>query len=559
MTSVSTARIGFGKGGRLPRPQMLKGKTKQNSPEMSDADLTKQSKATGLKQKLRTISKKPRRNHSNGAQNNHSRDGKGGLAAALLCIPGIGASRHAKHEQSRQEDEDNGQEEKRRTTLKDRLAARKAGKAKRGGLQPDSQLSTGTAAVAGAPAVDTLGETEEEETTHSAEQKQSRAGTLGALVAAIRNLPKASKRKLPKQKDMSPAESEKPTKAKKVIAFSALKKRVKSLRTKVMKIRSKMNIRARLRKLKQKRVIRTKTTPEEAQMPDREVNGLKTHSAMVGLVAGCLALPGAKVKELREKRRANRASPEGEHAATVPTPEISAQPTMAASESPLAAHGGHTNQPPVPIPEEDEGDEVALPQPPMAQYLPGHGQSEIPVTSDRGPRPESNANLPQVAEPQTSVEQAPPPPKPSSAAATRFNSFRDGMSNFTTRTRQGASGHASAEGTNGNEESAPNTPLATSGGRFAFRHFRAKGRAVQEDGEQGLQENFIAGNERATGGCEDAATPRTKTQAVRDGFGNISFKRKWESGGEASVAKDKKYKDRSPGFIERMRWIWYMS
>lgn len=565
LNAGSASKVGFPNRVRFRGPQVFKGKTKQGSPDTSDVDLRKSGKTTSLKQRLGTMRRRSGQTRSDDKQRDSTKRGKVGQAAALLFIPCITLSQRVKQRKNTQASEENIPEKK-RFNFKDRLAARKAGKSKRESQQ-DPGLSSGI--VADAPTNGHSGQPSEGETVNGTERKKSRAGILGGLTTAVMGIKAASRRKERHHNDNPSCDPEKPAKARN-IAFSALKQRVKALRIKVTKIRRKLNIGSRLRNLKQKRKVKSEAKTEEAPAPDREVNGTKAHSAIAGLVAGCLALPGAKVKEIREKRRSNKPSTEGDVAANMSTSAMSEQPNNTAPVGgSLATEGGLTHQPPVPIPDEDAG-ETSAEQHTGPQYLPGHGQSEIPVAPER-PRPrnglENSVDQSRAEEPQVSGEQLAPPPNTSSAAAERFKSLRNGMSNLTTRTRDGEAHHASAEVvTNGNDagEAGLNSPLAPPGGRFeAFKHFRGKGgRALQGQGEESSHDNLTraaAGNEETAVG-EDSAVLKTKAQTLRDGLGNLSFKRKGEPrGGEPVVVKDKQYKDRQPGFVERMRWIWYMS
>lgn len=371
--------------------------------------------------------------------------------------------------------------------------------------------------------------------------------------------------------------SEKATDGKTNNKFSALKERVKALRIRVIK---------RVRGLRQKR--KSKATP--GQSPDRDVKSAKTHSAMVGLVAGCLAMPGAKVKELRDKRRANRGeeammdnmparSTMSEQRPTTTTPNITLMP-----------------QPPIPIPEEE--DEPDVPQARETQYLPGHGQSEIPVSPERSAAPELGNHVePHSAEEEDEIQNhqisderrvaaAPAPSSSSSsAAAVKFKSLRDGMSNFTTRTSRREHNNNTAEetaaGMDGLPQPEPSSPLAPLGGspRFALKNFRARrggndddtmghaAAAVQspQQHQEGAHHADLldAGIEGATAEGATAVGEDTAAEPTKPKFGNLGFmKRKGGGpGGEKPlVVKDKVYKDsRNPGFADRMRAMRYIS
>lgn len=572
---------------------MVKGKSKQISPDTSDAELAKPSKTSGLKQKLGAMRKK---SDKTDAPNDGGKGGKVAKAAALLCLPAVAVAQRVQH--IRQNDDT--QEEKKKPSLKDRLAARKASMMKRKSQQ-DGDLSNGTSTDA-----------PDDEDSHG---KKSKAGIFGGLAAAIVGLKEASKHKMRERKEKSASQSEKPSKDNKRGPFSILKERVKALRTRVFKIPSKLGITSRVRGLKEKRKSRSEAKKEETPqgMPDRDLKSTKTHGAMVGLVAGCLALPGAKVKELREKRKSNKstsADDDDNNPADLPAPVTNMSGQSTRSNDRIIT--GLTLQAPVPIPEEEEPSSSRT-----TQYLPGHGQSEIPVvTPPEMPRTGSGLNAQeqqqqaentpqiQISDEDSSSGAAAAAPPASTAAAVKFRSIRNGMTTLTTRATTAArrstsdrpdNGGNAAEGdvtaatTNGrlavqeDEQREPSSPFATSPRRFTFyKNLRPKGRNNGSTGQaavEGQQEDSAAtaatahpttnGDElqalQATDGNENSASTATDANAgaapKRNGFGNFNFNKK--KGGDAddnnNTEKSKQYKDRGPGFLERMRTMWYMA
>lgn len=584
MTAGAGAKI------RFRRPRMMKGKAKQISPEASDVDLAKPGRTLGLKQRLGAMRKRSDKKEDEGTRNDHTKAsglkqrlgamrkksdkeksegtqrtssiggkaaGAAAGAAALLCIPCIAVSQRVQHrKQQREAGEEVVQEKKKnRSTLKDRLAARKSAMRTKRTSQHDAESS-----ATEAPTAHTLDQTTTDEEAPQGVTKQKKVkagGILGGLTAVVMGI----KAKMPKRKAKSTAMSEKPTKARKKGRFSALKERVKALRTRIVKRRK----------------------AKSGDETDREVDSPKTHSAMVGLVAGCLAMPGAKVKELREKHKANSNNSNNNNNKPSPgddeTPDMPTQ--LARSEQP-----GLTTQPPVPIPEEEEEEEEErdVAQALETQYLPGHGQSEIPVANNTNMEPphgvEEQPQIPNAAgQPAAS---APPPTSSSSsstaAAAVKFRSIRDGMSNLTTRTRN-SMGNAD-ESTADREVADISSPLASPRGRFTFKTLRpgVKGRSGGGGGGGELQEpqpqqddahlvDLDAGIQPAAAAANGGSNGVSTAEPTRtaNGFGKLAqglpFKRKGDVEGESTPTEKKKkqYKDRKPGFGDRMRVLWYMA
>lgn len=519
---------GSAKGVRFLRPRASsKGKaTTQPCPDGGE-QRGREEKRSGLKQRLggmRRHNKSDRKKQGeNTTRNDHS---KAAGAAALLCIPCVAVSQRVKRRKNGQGGEEEVREEKaKRPSLKDRLVARKAAAASKTNRDVPDQTTT----------------------------NKSRGGLVGGMAAVLASLKGVSRRKKQRKNNNKPEEAAEARK-KNQTKFSALIQRVKALRTRVMK--------RVVRGLGHKRT-HSKATSGEQSSPDRDVQSAKMHSAIVvGLVAGCFAMPGAKVKQLREKRRASRGGGGGEEA-TMPVPppssSMSEQPPTTTTTPSITL----TPQPPIPIPEQDG------PAPCETQYLPGHGQSEIPVS----PSPYS-AEEDEIRNHELSDERhAAAAPSSSSSSAVKLKSFRNGMSNFTTRTPRRHHVNNTAADTEGLAQPAPSSPLAPLGVarfRFALENLRASRGGHDDPGSSSVGHTAAEQEEGAhhahpldagIEGVTAVGDPESTTAAepTKPKFGNLGFiKRK---GGEKPVvAQDKVYKDgRNSGVVDRIRAIWYTS
>lgn len=473
----------------------------------------------------------PKKQRANGGKKAAKASGAAAAAAALLCIPCVAVSQRVRNKSKNgQSDEEEVRDEKKRPSLKDRLAARKtASKAKR-----DE-----------APGVE--------------------GNKSGGLAAAILNLKIVSM--APKREGTSEKARRRKNK------FSALKKRVKALRKKIVK---------RVRSLRPRRKSNSEqvNTLGTFDRPEN-VKSAKTQGAMAGLVAGCLALPAGlhnKAKQLQgknkqKKRDENKRKLDAMMGQPDPVPAAPGPPAL---DVPL------TPQPPMPIPEPEEPHQALV-----TQYLPGHGQSEIPVSAElsavSGPgnreiQDDEQARGLQNPD-QISPETTPAPA--SSAAAAKFKSFRDGMNSFTTRaSRRGTGNNTStaeettAAGTEGLVPAlapaarGPSSLLAPLGGSLpglkAFRAKRGGDDGTTSTGQQAgaavaAQESLAPHHDEEAHHADlDAGIePATKKTPGNKSGGNLGTFMRRNNGEKPVVVKDKVYKDGS-GFMERMRTIWYL-
>lgn len=525
---VLPTRASGSKGKATQQPPASTGQERQvdaQEKQVKKLSLKKRFLISGMKTRLdekKQDENTPKKQRTNGGKK--AAGAAGAAAAALLCIPCVAVSqRMSRKKKNGQSDEEEVRDEKKRPSLKDRLAARKtASKANR-------------------------------EEAPGGERNKS-----GGLAAALLNLKIVSM--APKREDTSEKARRKKNK------FSALKKRVKALRKKIVK---------RVRSLRPGR----KSNSEHASTFDRaeDVKSAKAQGAMAGLVAGCLALPAGlhnKAKELQEKKKQKKRDDNKRKLDAMmnqPDP-VPAAPGPPALDVPL------TPQPPMPIPEPEE-----LHQALKTQYLPGHGQSEIPVSAEisavSGPgnreiQDDERARGLQNPD-QTSPETAPAPASP--AAAAKFKSLRDGMTNFAARaSRRGTNNDTSEEttaaGTEGLAPAAsrgPSSLLAPLGGSLpGLKAFRAKrggdngtGTGQQEAGAAVAAQESLAPHEHEEearhADLDAGIEPATQKTSGNKFGGNLGTFMRRNNREKPVVVKDKVYKDGS-GFMDRMRTIWYL-
>lgn len=524
---VLPTRASGSKGKATQQPSASTGQERQidgQEKQVKKPSLKKRFLISGMKTRL--DEKKQDENTPKKQRANGGKKAAGAAAAALLCIPCVAVSQRVRNRSKiGQSDEEEVRDEKKRPSLKDRLAARKtASKAKR-----DE-----------APGVE--------------------GNKSGGLAAAILNLKIVSM--APKREGTSEQARRKKNK------FSVLKKRIKALRKKIVK---------RVRSLR----LRRKSNSEQANTLgtfDRpeNVKSAKTQGAMAGLVAGCLALPAGlhnKAKQLQgknkqKKRDENKRKLDAMMGQPDAVPAAPGSPTL---DVPL------TPQPPMPIPEPEEPRQAL-----ETQYLPGHGQSEIPVSAEisavsgvgnREIQDDERARGLQNPD-QISPETASAPA--SSAAAAKLKSLRDGMTNFTTRaSRRGTNNNnnnnittaeeTTAAGTEGLAPASaapaargPSRLLAPLGGSLpGLKTFRAT--RGGSDAAVAAQESPAPHHEEEAHHADlDAGIePATKKTSGNKFGGNLGTFMRRNNGEKPVVVKDKVYKDGS-GFMDRMRTIWYL-
>ncbi|KAI3392190.1 hypothetical protein diail_6081 [Diaporthe ilicicola] len=331
--------------------------------------------------------------------------------------------------------------------MKKRRAERKAKKA-----APADGAAASATAVEGTTD-NAAGQTDAADTSAQAQlnKKQRLTALLLAGPFALREALK--KRGGGKEKSTTTADAT--PKEKKPSKVSTAKDRVKGLRTKVNKEArfAKLKARLRLRKerRKSKKNLRKGNTSTDESAPAAEVNdsndrSVKKHGAIAGLVAGCVALPAAKVKQARDKRRKGKAADSVQGAAAA------AREEHAASRSSVAAADGAATAPalaPAPTTVESARSSAQLSSVRLvpseherflsAEELfspPENGESEVPV--QQAVRTEPDANRPGtsgggVNNATAAAASAPGPAEDQAAerpaAAVRFRSIRDGIGN----------------------------------------------------------------------------------------------------------------------------------
>lgn len=593
------------------RPIVNKGKAKETptvpeanaeAPATTTATETP-SRGASLRARVGAVRDKARRKQpaEEGAQTEKKkRGGTRAGKAAILCVPCVSVARRVKHRKNR--DETNsasaGDQQVRteegdaagRRTMRQRFSARHDA-AKRGpstgsgalwnrfGSRKAKQGSTGNGAVDEGPSLGMMdrsaeGEAQatsgvegqaggEADTSQPKKSKAARlvaipAGLAAAIGAAIKNRRRGTQKTTPATSEEGSATAT-TSETQKTSKFSALKARIRALRTKVTKKRSSSGTRDYFRELKEKRKSNTKE--KDVNTANAGPKNVKEHGAIVGVVAACFAMPAEKVRELRNKHR------EGQTETASSAPPVATE-TLEASSAALDPNSRSVIQ--QPIPEENEDGRLEQPSPPgTTQYLPGHGQSEIPVAGAvEAGRPQSEPRLgsAETAVEQTQdtaqVEQPAQPTAASPAAAVRFRSIRDGIGSLKPRkTASEPAGQTAAD--EAREIPTNDEPATPTAGRFqSFKdgigNLRPKKRAEVEaphpEGPMGP-----VGGENATEdtplGADDAPRER-RYQSIMDGFGNLKPKKTVTE----EPAKQKVYKDsHKSGFMDRMRWIWYVA
>lgn len=438
----------------------------------------------------------------------------------------------------------------------------------RTGVEADTTAAPGAADAAGTSS-------KAEETT---QPKKSKAGKLLAIPAGLAAAIGAALKKRRQGKKTTSAEEDShaaTTGEKKKSKFSALQERLKALRTRVTMKRSGSgkkssgktspvkNLNQKLKDKKAKRQEAKARKQADAAAAPTEPGAVKEHGAVMGLVGGFLALPAAKVREVRDKRRQSK-----------PVAEGAAGHEAATSSAPLQSSQVHDRvsqdrpryEPPIAEAEEESTAHEVEPSSLDAttQYLPGHGQSEIPVAvaaEAERPQPETRMASSETAVDQTAVAaeaDASQTHQPPVTAAQRFKAMKNNIGNLKPKKR-------TAEETpdrSAVKAPAPHKPeddTASSGGRLqnlkdGFGNLRMKRRsdagATHPDGPATAEKN----KEAAT---PDGSVPKEgRFKSIKDSLGNNREKKT----DTEKPSKDKVYKDSTkPGFMDRMRWIWLMS
>lgn len=507
--------------------------------------------------------------------------------------------------------------------IKKRLAERKAKKGDADGATatatpPDDQTDTAGQSAAG-----------DTNTQTSNKKKQRLTGLLVAGPLAVKQ--RFANRRQGKDKPTKATTGDSTPKEKKASKFGLVKERAKALRTKVNKQARFAKLKARLRVLQERRKnrknIKNNATNENETASVAEVDDsnntstVKKHGAIAGLVAGCVALPAAKVKQARDKRRKGKAADGVEGAAA------------AAREEHFTANNTHV-APATTATVADERESVSLasrpsgvrlvpsersePEPAVDQFRPPeNGQSEVPIQqaarTELDVRQESidggaDAAAAAAASAGSGEDYAERP-----AAAVRFKSIRDGFGNVKggigsgitnlKARRRGAgqdevttteeaqrppaetmdSAETHVEATPSTVEPIPQstTPqqeAATSGGRFkhikdglgsgieglkARRQREKKEVSPQAEGAAATPATEAEERTAATAAEKDTAASGGKFKALKDGIGSRRAKA-GEDGANAPMKTEKSkqqkqqaHKDRNSGLVDRMRWFLY--
>lgn len=414
-------------------------------------------------------------------------------------------------------------------------------------------------------------------------------------------------------------------KDKKASRFAGLKERVKASRTKVNKQARFAKIRARLRALQERRQNRKNVkknatdnnTGLETEVDDsNNTSNVKRHGAIAGLAAACVALPAAKMKQVRDKRRKDKAADGVEGAAAAAREEhvtannssVAAPATATAAEEQGSASPASRPSGVRLVPSEPE-----MLEPAVDQFRPPeNGQSEVPVQQAARTEPDS---LPDSSaggvDSAAAAAEADEDHAVRPAAAVRFKSIRDGFGNVKggigsgitnlkarrrgteqsevpvteeaprpqAETMDSAETHVEASPSNV-EPTTQSTPAhqetAASGGRFksikdgigsGIEGLKAKRQREKEAPSHGGETAATAATEdekkTAAAANKNTASPGARLKALKDGIGGRKAKTA-EDGPDAPIKTEKSkqhkqqtHKDSNSGLVDRMRWFLY--
>lgn len=645
---------------RVRARKPVKGKSKEGQPEEEPSE--KKSKAAALKQRFAAVkekrSKKQQTEEGSDPAEKQSKKEKAQKAAGVIFFPvililgipiliGKGIASGFKKLRDRKtktngdtEDTEQRQEAKtgRRVAMKQRLSERsgsvrrglstRSGAIKKRLAERKAKKGDGDGATATTtPPHDTAGQSAAEDTTTptSKTKKQRLTGFLVAGPLAVKQ--RLEKRRQGKGKPTKATTGDATPKEKKASKFAMVKERVKALRTKVNKQARFAKLKARLRVFQERRKsrknIKNNATNENETASVAEVDdsnntsSVKKHGAIVGLVAGCVALPAAKVKQARDKRRKGKAADgvEGaaaavreEHSTANNTPVAPATTATVTDERESASLASRPSGVRL-VPSEPERPETAVDQ----FRPPENGQSEVPiqqaVRTEPDVRQESidgGADAAAAASAGSGEDHAERP-----AAAVRFKSIRDGFGNVkggigsgitNLKARRRGAGQDEVTTTEAQRppaetmdsaethvEATPSTvepipqPIppqqeaSASAGRF--EHIKGglssgieglKARRQREKKEVSPQAEGTAATpateaeERTAAAADkDTASSGGKFKALKDGIGSRRAKA-GENGANAPMKTEKSkqqkqqvHKDRNSGLVDRMRWFLY--
>lgn len=542
------------------------------------------------------------------AKTKKDKRGRAAGAAAILCVPCFAIAEHVKHRQTSQPQEPQAPSEKgaRRGALKQRLSSKRdalaasrqrkksaaeGGADTQGPSQPAAPVGLETPTDIDEPPTDTDGQitavgTDVEDQTdvednHTAQQskRKSAMGRLLAIPAAIAAAIGAVLKKRRDGKEKSPtAVSE--GKEKKPSRFSALQERFKARRTRVSKKKPASTEKRRtsglknwFQELKQERKAKSAAQTKEAPKASHEdqPKSATERGAMAGLVAGCFVLPVTKVKQVRDKRRKTNAttadaspvvagtplSPVVEEQQQQPPPTRAATSGSSTLAHPTAAMDRPSTSYQAPVVEE-EYDDPPEELPNASQYLPGYGQSEVPVRP--GP-PDATLGSSSTAVEQTTAAAATEPQQSrqqtrAQTAGEKLKAVRAGVVGFANR-RRATGEEAGDEKVEEKKKNEPARGESAPVGRFqgikdGLEGFKAKRRTADS-----TQADAVVAKEKTKPAANgDDAAAGGRFQSLKDGLANMTAKK---TGTEPPAPTEKIDKEKSPGFVERMRWVWLVA
>lgn len=506
--------------------------------------------------------------------------------------------------------------------VKKRLAERKAKKADANGATPAAAASrddqTDAAAGEGAAVGEDTG------AQPRLTKKQRLTSLLAAGPLAVNHMIKNRRGGGGDQTTTTTTPEDATPKDKKAGRFAGLKERVKASRTKVNKQARFAKIRARLRALQERRQNRKNvkknatdnSTGLEPEVDDsNNTSNVKRHGAIAGLAAACVALPAAKMKQVRDKRRKDKAA-DGVEGAAAAAREEHATANNSSVAAPATATGAEEQGSASPasrpsgvrlVPSEPE-----MVEPAVDQFRPPeNGQSEVPVQQAARTEPNlmpdsSTGGIDEAGAAEADEDHAVRP-----AAAVRFKSIRDGFGNVkggigsgitNLKARRRGTGQSEVpvaeeaprpqaetmdsaethvEASPSNVEPTPqSTPAhqetAASGGRFksikdgigsGIEGLKANRQREKEAPSQGGETAATAATEdekkAAAAANKNPASPGARLKALKDGIGSRRAKTD-ENGPDAPVKTEKSkqhkqqtHKDSNSGLVDRMRWFLY--
>lgn len=532
--------------------------------------------------------------------------GRAAGAAAIMCVPCFAITERVNYRRksAKKEEPSEARADKggaaRLQTLKQRLSSKRDARRQRKATGGKNVTQRGAADAPAAPvgletptdidgpltdtegqttavATDVEDQTDVEDNAARPKENKSVKGRLLAIPAAIAAaIGAVLKKRRDAQKSNKTTDASDGDEGKKPSRFSVLQERFRARRTRVSKkkepARSKQSgasgskewFKELNRKRKSKSAAKTKSPKTKSFKTAKEdkPKGAKEHGAVVGLVASCVALPVAKIKQARDKRYKPAAITTDTTAVVTgtplsPVPEKQQQRAANSGSSTLAPSATSatataaaapddptiSHQPPVVEEEfEDPPEEVLN----AGQYLPGHGQSEVPVRP--GP-PDAMASSDTAVEQTAAVKE--PQQSRAQVAVEKLKAARAGLVNRARATGEGA------DQATGKKESEPVEGESAPAGRFqglkgGLDGFKAKRRTADNS-----QSDVAVENEKTKPAPDNDASTGGRFKSLKEGLANRKANK---TGAETPASNEKMvHEDRSPGFIQRIRWIWDMA